>query len=224
MKWHYCLLALTTILALTIGALADTHESTRVVDADQYAPDTRGRYPYRDKSRYVLQELDLRARDVVVDIGAGDGFWTKQMAEAVGPAGVVHAAEVDRELVDKLKRQFRTMPQAKPYLCPTDGTALPEDSCDLAFLSKTYHHLNAEGRIDYWRHLREVVKPTGRVCVIERHPGLSTGRGRDHAFAPALLAQQAEEGGWILVRYELIAGTRHYLAIFVQRDLFDGRR
>ncbi len=26
--------------------------------------------------------------------------------------------------------------------------------------------------------------------------------------------------GWILVRYELMVGTYHYLAIFVQKDLF----
>ena len=121
MNWRRCLLALVTMLALTVAGHADTHESTRVVDADQHASDARGRYPYRDKSTYVLEELDLRAGDVVVDIGAGDGFWTGQMAKAVGRAGVVHAGEVDREKIDKLTEQFRATPQITSTICATSA-------------------------------------------------------------------------------------------------------
>jgi hypothetical protein len=38
------------------------------------------------------------------------------------------------------------------------------------------------------------------------------------------LTQQAEEAGWVLVRYELITGTFHYIAIFVQKALFVSER
>jgi len=48
-------------------------------------------------------------------------------------------------------------------LSHSDGTALAENSCDLAFLSKTYHHLNEGSHVDYLRHLRKVVKPAGFV-------------------------------------------------------------
>ena len=34
------------------------------------------------------------------------------------------------------------------------------------------------------------------------------------------LVKQAEEAGWIAVRYELMIGTYHYITIFVQKDLF----
>jgi ubiquinone/menaquinone biosynthesis C-methylase UbiE len=208
------------LILLPAGAYADSGESTRVADPDQHVCTLSGGYPYREKSDYVLDELDLEPGDVVADIGAGDGWWAERMAEKVGPEGVIHAGEVDEKKVDQMKEELADLPQVKPYLCPTDGTGLPEDSCDLAFLSKTYHHLPDEGRVDYWRHLREVLKPTGRVCVIERHPGISEGRSKQHAWSPALLMEQAEEGGWIAVRYELISGTYHFLAIFVQRDLF----
>jgi len=216
---HRLLVALFLILP-SAGVLAETGQSTRVADPKQHVSTGGGGYPYREKSDYVLQELDLKPGDVVVDIGAGDGWWAEKMAPCVGPEGAVHAAEVEQEKVDQMKERFADVPEVKPYLCPTDGTGLPENSCDFAFLSKTYHHLKHDGLVDYWRHLGKVVKPTGRVCVIERYAGLASGRSKEHAWAPGLLTQQAEQGGWILVRYELLTGTGHYMAIFVQRDLF----
>jgi len=217
----YRLVTVLILLAPATTVCADSGESTRVTDAKQHVCTGSGGYPYREKSDYVLKELDLKPGDVVVDIGAGDGWWTEKMAEVVGDEGTIHASEVDQKKVDRMKKRFADVPQVRPYLCPTDGTALPEDSCDLAFLSKTYHHLNKGGHVDYLRHLKEVVKPTGRLCVIEKHSGLAAaGRGKEHAWAPGLLIEQAEEAGWIAVRYELITGTYHFVAIFVPRDLF----
>ena len=203
-----------------VGAYAQSGESTRVNDAKQHACTESGGYPYREKSDYVLGELDLKPGDVVVDIGAGDGWWAERMAEKVGREGSVHASEVEQGKVDKMKKKFGGTAQVKPYLCPTDGTGLPDDSCDLAFLSKTYHHLDKDGMIDYLRHLHKVVKPTGRLCVIERHTRLAAGKSVDHAWEPSLLMQQAEEAGWITVRYQLITGTYHFIAVFVPKELF----
>jgi len=214
------LLVSLIIIAAPASVYADTDQSTRVADTKQHAYGGSGRYPYRDKSDYVLKELDLKAGDVVVDIGAGDGFWSRQMAKSVGAEGVIHASEVEQRKVDDMKEKLADVPQIKPYLSPLDGTALPENSCDLAFLSKTYHHLNEGGRVDYLRHLRKVINPDGRLCVIEMNSALGSGRGRDHALSPGLLIQQAEEAGWILVRCELMTGTYHFIAIFVQKELF----
>jgi ubiquinone/menaquinone biosynthesis C-methylase UbiE len=214
------LMLLVLLFLAAAPAWADTGETTRISDDKQEACTVGGGYPYRDKCDYVLKELDLKPGDVVVDIGAGDGWWTEKMAEAVAPAGMVHAGEVDQGKVDQMKKKFADVPQVKPYLCPTDGTGLDENTCDLAFLSKTYHHLDKDGQVDYLRGLRSVIKPTGRLVVIEMYRELDAGRSRDHAWSPGLLTEQAEEAGWILLRCELITGTYHFMAIFAQKDLF----
>ena len=217
--WH--LLVLLTVLSVATVSCADTGESTRIVDSKQHHLSGSGRNQYRTKSDYVMKELDLKPGDVVADIGAGDGWWARQMAKFVGDDGVIHAGEVEQKKVDEMKKKCADSPQVKPYLIPFDGTDLPENSCDLAFLSKTYHHLNKGGHVDYLRHLHKVVKPTGRLCVIERHSGIrGSARSREHAWAPGLLIQQAEKAGWIVVRCELIKGTYHFIAIFVQNEVF----
>lgn len=217
-RWIFAATLTALWLVVAAPSLADTGESTRINDEKQEVCSIRGGYPYREKADYVLKELDLKPGDVVVDIGAGDGFWTEKMAEAVGPKGTVYAAEVDQGKVDHLKQRFANTPQVKPYLCPTDGTGLDENSCDLAFLSKTYHHLDKQ--VDYLRGLRSVVKPTGRLVVIEMYRELGAGHSREHAWSPGLLTEQAEEAGWILLRYELISGTYHFVSVFAQKELF----
>jgi len=208
--------ALGTGLAVTSGQL---WRSTRVEDANQHARTGDSSYPYRAWSAYVLKELDLHAGDVVVDIGAGDGWWSEQMAAHVGPTGVVHASEVDKRKLEQMKRRFAEKPHVKPYLSPKDRTGLPENSCDLAFLSQTFHHLDKPTRVEYLRGLKSVVKRTGRLCVIEKYSAIAT-RGASHGTSLSQLVREAEQAGWIPVRYELMTGTYHYLAIFVQKDLF----
>jgi len=66
----------------------------------------------------------------------------------------------------------------------------------------------AGGHIDYLRHLRKIIKPTGRVCVIEKYPVITT-RKKKHGWSLSLLVKQAEESGWIPIRYELLTGTYH---------------
>jgi len=149
-------------------------QSTRIVDPNQHVRTGASGYPYRAKSDYILKELDLKPGDVVVDIGAGDGWWAERMAEFVGGEGIIYATEVEKKKVDQMKEKFTDLPQVRPYLCETDSTGLAENSCDLAFLSQTYHHLNLDGRVDYLRHLRQVVKPTGRLCVIEKYSVIAT--------------------------------------------------
>lgn len=229
MRRTYCRAVISTLALLLLPpamlpARADTGESTRISDAKEEACSIGGGYPYREKSDYVLKELDLKPGDVVVDIGAGDGWWSEKFAQAVGPTGIVYAAEVDQKKGDEMKKRFADLPQVKPYLCPTDGTGLKENSCDLAFFSKSYHHLDKEGQVDYLRRLRSVVKPTGRLVVIEMYRELGAGRSREHAWSPGLLTQQAEEAGWILLRCELIKGTYHFIAIFAQKDVFPVRQ
>ena len=216
-------LAIATLIIISTGlpgaVTKNSSPTTRVTSLKQHVRAGEARYPYRAKSAYILNELDLKPGDVVVDVGAGDGWGARRMAEFVGDDGIIHAGEVEESEVKNMKKKLADVPQIKPYLCPTDSTGLAENACDLAFFSQTYHHLDANGRADYLRRLRRVIKPTGRVCIIEQYTMMTTHQ-KSHGTQLSELIAQAEQAGWILVRCELMTTTNHYLAIFVQKDLF----
>ena len=202
--------------AQTVG---ESDKSTRISDPTMHRRVGARSYPYRTKSAYILKEINLRPGEVAVDIGAGDGFWTEKMAKAVGAGGSVHAAEVSKKMVAKLKKKYASTPQIKPYLCKTDSTGLGANSCDVVFLSQAYHHLPKGKRVDYLKHLRTVVKPMGRVVIIEKYIENSMGHGK-HGTLLSRLIVQAEQAGWVPLRVELMTGTYHYIAILAQKDLF----
>ena len=186
----------------------------------QSANQREGGYGYRESADIVIERLQLKPDSVIVDIGAGDGWWSARIAAQLGTNGTVHAAEIEQKKVDTMKAKWADTPQIKPYLCPMDGTGLKTDTCDIAFISKTYHHFEKETQVDYLKHLKQVIKPSGKLVIIERHPALTTGRGKEHTWPPGLLAKQAEDAGWMLLKCNLIPRSDHYMAIFVQPESY----
>ncbi len=219
-RFLLCALAIAALFAPGFPtATAETGHSTRITKTDQHRRTGAKSYPYRAKSEYILGELDLQAGDAVVDIGAGDGWWTEKFAQQVGETGVVHAGEVGDKKVAKLKEKFADNSPIKPYLMKSDSTGLPENSCDLAFFSQSYHHLKKDGHVDYLKHLHSVLKPTGRVVIIEKYTETGLAQG-NHGTPLSRLVRQAEEAGWVPVRLELMTGTYHYIAILAQQEVF----
>lgn len=213
------LVGVMCVVCLSHGVAADLSTTTRITNPERHARKEGGRYPHRQHVEAILEEIDIREGDVVVDIGAGDGWWSERIAPCVGAEGIVHSAEVEQAKVDGMMEKFSGFEQIKPYLCPKDGVALPENSCDLAFFSQVYHHLDQGGRVRYLEGLRDAVKTEGRLVVIEKYTGINIARG-DHGTALSLLIQEAEEAGWIPLRIQLLTGAYHYLAIFAQKNLF----
>jgi len=193
--------------------------TSRITDPRAFAHRDTSGYAHRQRVDFILDRLDIRPGDQVLDLGAGDGWWTEHLAKKAGPQGIVYAAEIATALVERLQKRFAETPQVKPHLCPQDKPGLPENSVDLVFISAVYHHLNKDTRVEYWRELAAVVRPTGRVAILETYPAIAL-RGKDHGTQLSKLIEEAEQGGWVSVETWYLAGTQHYLAIFVQQSAF----
>ncbi len=211
---------ITLLIALPLAfSQQEIPKTTRVEDPKQHERKGPDSYPYREWSDYIMDELDIRTGDKVLDVGSGDGWWINKMLDHSGEYATYYALEVEEDKVEKLQETFDGQKNVKPFLAPKVGTGLDESSIDLVFFSQVYHHLPDDSHVDYLKHLKDVVKPTGRVCIIEKYSEIAT-RNPGHSTRLSTLIQQAEEAGWILLRYQLIPNTYHYLTIFAQKELF----
>jgi ubiquinone/menaquinone biosynthesis C-methylase UbiE len=114
-----------------------------------------------------VRGLGIAPGATVADIGAGPGFFTGPLADAVGGSGRVHALDVSPEMVALLHRQERA-PQVTAHLSEESRLPLPDASVDLALLAFVFHELDSP--LEFLEEGRRILRARGRLAVLEWVP------------------------------------------------------
>jgi SAM-dependent methyltransferase len=144
----------------------------------------------------VVAALKLEHGGTVCDVGAGPGYFTLRLAQAVGAEGRVYAVDVEpRILADLVRRigegQLRTI---VPVLGLPEDPLLPAGECDLILVVNTYHHF-PDGPA-YLRRLGRSLAPGGRIVNIDFHKReLPVGPPPDHKISRDAFVQHAAAAG-----------------------------
>ena len=122
---------------------------------------------------------------VVLEPGCGMGFFTLELARRVGPAGTVVAVDLQKRMLDGLRRRagraglldridIRQVAADRMGLTDLDGRV------DLALAFYVVHELaNPAGFFD---EVRRALRPTGKLLIVEPHAH----GGGDEGFAEGL--------------------------------------
>ena len=68
--------------------------------------------------RAVVEALDISPGERVLDVGSGPGFLVAEMAEAVGPSGVVYGVDVSEIMVAMARKRCENLPSARLEVGP----------------------------------------------------------------------------------------------------------
>jgi SAM-dependent methyltransferase len=115
----------------------------------------------------AVAALALRPGDVVADVGAGSGYYTVRLAQAVGPKGKVVATDLQAGMIDLLKARVAREKIANVEVLQggADDPRLPARTFDLVLMVDVYHELSAPQV--FVRRLKDALKPSGRLVLIE---------------------------------------------------------
>ncbi len=148
----------------------------------------------------VIAALMLPEDAIVADLGSGPGVFTVPLARELR-RGVVYAVDVEPQQLDALRQRLieADLHNVVPVLASFSTPHLPPAHLDLILLVDTYHHI--EDRPEYFRQLRSVLRPGGRIAVIEYKAGeLPAGPPVEAKLPEGLREEELRAAGFSLLR------------------------
>ena len=126
--------------------------------------------PERDKwqkPEEIIKNLNLNSGDIIADIGAGTGYFTRRLAVAVGPGGKALGLDIEPAMVKHMNEdaQKLSLKNYEARLVKPDNPELEPHSVDVVFICDTYHHI--ENRVGYLKRLSKSLKKNGRVVIVD---------------------------------------------------------
>lgn len=176
--------------------------------------------PVGDEACRLVRDVGIRRDAVVAEIGAGDGRFAVELSRCLGTRARVYATELGREKVALLWKSVQG--SGAPHLTVMEGTPdstmLPDDSCDVVIVRRTYHHFShpAEMARSIWKTLRR----DGLLVAIEQ-PSMPLSESRQTGPRPGgdgikatTLSQELALAGFNQVKIMEVWSGDLYLSIF----------
>jgi len=160
----------------------------------------------------LWRRVRLREGEVVVDIGAGSGFFALPVATVVGPQGRVYAVDVSEELVELVREKAEAgkIHNVEPVLSTPRHIPIEDALADVVLLANVFHGIPPESVQEAVRLLR----PGGRLIDVDwKKEETPDGPPIEHRLAiPEATAALRTHGLVRVDSFEL--GPSHYVLVF----------
>ena len=155
----------------------------------------------------IITALGIAAGSHVADVGAGDGFFTTRLANAVGADGRVYAVDISKNALDRLSRRVADagLTNVQAILGTPSDPKLPEAALDAALIVNAYHEMREHQAM--LAAIKRALKPGGRLVIVEsvmqaqRNIDRTVQESR-HQLAAHFVQQDAIEAGFAIARFE----------------------
>jgi len=164
-----------------------------------------------------ISQLGLGEGNYVADFGSGSGFYSFAAAEAVGSTGRVYALDIQKDLLQKVKKEAQIRHLANIEIIWADlehigGSKLRESSMDAVVLANILFQL--EDKDKPILEIKRILKRGGKILVVD---WLSSFGGLGPQAKDVLSKEKIQElftkHGFTFDR-EISAGAQHYGLIF----------
>ena len=164
----------------------------------------------------IMDALQIADGSRVADFGAGGGWFTVRLARRVGPNGIVFAQDVQREMIDSIRRRAadQGLTNVETVLGTTDDPRLPP-GLDAVLIVDTYPQVRDPIRILGF--VRAALAPGGLLGIVDFTKDGAGGPGPplDERVEPEKIRRDAEAAG-LTVRAHHTFLRYQYLLVFAR--------
>jgi predicted methyltransferase len=166
------------VILLALAGGRDTHAQTPPRHGILFPPQDLGLLESPDRAAWqkpdqIMDALGIADGAHVADIGAGAGWFTTRLARRVGPNGVVYAQDVQRQMLDAIRRRVNRegLQNVRTVLGEGSVPNLPLHALDAVLVVDAYGEVEAAERVAFLRNLALGLKPGGRIGIVNYKPG-----------------------------------------------------
>lgn len=160
----------------------------------------------------TLARIGFGKGQTLADIGAGTGIFSLPAAAMTDQ--MVFALEISDDMLDILREKVQEagLTNLKIGKVVDNGFDLPDHCVDLGLLVTSFHEV--EHKEPILEELVRILKPQGRVAVIEFHPWETPmGPPLDHRITREEIQKQFQTHGFAL-QEEMILGDNYYCLVY----------
>lgn len=113
----------------------------------------------------MIEKMDLKDRDVVADLGAGNGYFTIPMAQHTKSA--VYAVDIEPQMIDMLKERAAAEQIENIHYVVSDleNITIKDQSIDKVLISFVLHEVPSMEKT--LNEIKRILKPGGTVLFLE---------------------------------------------------------
>jgi arsenite methyltransferase len=187
-------IALVVALAPALPAAQHTR-LFRPEDLGELEPPDRGEWQQPNR---IMDALGVGDASVVVDLGAGSGWFTIQLAGRVGPNGHVFAEDIQRPMIQAIKIRVDRigLKNVTAVLGTATDPRLPVP-VDAVLICDAYHEM--EQPVVLLRNVATKLKPAGRIGIVDfKKDGGGPGPAMEERVDPEAVIRDAQAAGLVL--------------------------
>jgi cyclopropane fatty-acyl-phospholipid synthase-like methyltransferase len=166
----------------------------------------------------IIEALALRSGQSVADIGAGTGYFSVRLARSAA-APKVFAVDIEPAMVKHLRERAAAekLSNMVSVQAGKDSPDLPEP-VNVVLVVNTYHHI--ADRVSYFRNLRRLLKPGGRVAIIDYRRDSPEGPPVEFRFSPEKFKAEMTQAGYAMSTAHDFLPRQHFLIFQVPNGRF----
>jgi predicted methyltransferase len=169
-------LCVIVLIAVVEGGLRAGQTVTPQRTGHLFPPENLGLLESPDRAAWqkpdqIMDALGIADGSKVADIGAGAGWFTIQLARRVGPNGLVYAQDIQRQMLEAIRRRVSRegLQNVRTVLASGTDPNLPRNAVDATLVVDVYPEV--EDRVTFLRSLSLALKPNGRIGIVNYKPG-----------------------------------------------------